>query len=159
MCTYLTVSGAWAFKEPPYHIKVGADVLTGQARRAARDEAVNNFLALLALPFPVAIENPSPSFMTVKPSQIIQPYRFGDDGSKSTGLWLTRGVPLLRPTCYVPPRLVITDSGFKMRWANQAPSGAPRLSPSPDRWLERSKTWSGIATAMGEQWGRWLCYD
>ena len=156
MCTYLTVSGAWAFKDPPFHIKIGAHVLTGQARRDARDEAIQNFLALLDLPFPVAIENPSPSMVTVKPSQIIHPYQFGDDGSKSTGLWLTKGVPLLKPTGYVLPRLVMNKGRLVRRWSNQAASGAPRLPPSADRWLERSRTWPGIAAAIGDQWGQWL---
>lgn len=35
------------------------------------------------------------------------------------------------------------------RWSNQAPCGAPRLSPSSDRWLRRSDTYPGIAAAMG----------
>jgi hypothetical protein len=27
------------------------------------------------------------------------------------------------------------------------------LPPSPDRWKERSRTYQGIADAMGDQWG------
>ena len=38
-------------------------------------------------------------------------------------------------------------------WGNQTPSGQNKLGPSEDRWKERSKTYSGIATAMAEQWG------
>ena len=53
------------------------------------------------------------------------------------------------------------SGGFLMqiarpRWANQTDSGQNRLSPSENRWLERSQTYPGIAAAMGDQWGRWL---
>lgn len=152
MCTYLTCSAAWAFGDGPYHQKVKPGTLVGAARRAARDEAIENFRRLLALPFPVAIENPGTSFVSKairKPTQIIQPYQFGDDASKATGLWLS-GLPPLRPTQYVEPRYV----NGRPRWANQTDSGQNRLSPSANRWLERSKTYPGIAAAMGDQWGR-----
>lgn len=155
MCTYLTCSAAWAFGDGPYHQKVKPGTLVGAARRAARDEALENFRRLLALPFPVAIENPGTSFVSKairKPSQIIQPHQFGDDASKATGLWISDGVPLLQPTKYVEPRIV----NGKPRWENQTDSGQNRLSPSENRWLERSKTYPGIAAAMGDQWGRWL---
>lgn len=155
MCTYLTCSAAWAFSDGPYHQKVKPGTLVGEARREARREALENFRRLLELPFPVAIENPGTSFVSKairKPSQIIQPHQFGDDASKATGFWLSAGVPLLIPTCHVAPRIV----GGRPRWANQTDSGQNRLSPSDNRWLERSATYPGIAAAMGEQWGAWL---
>lgn len=155
MCTYLTVSAAWAYGDGPYHQKVKPGTLVGAERRAARDEAIENFRRLLALPFPVAIENPGLSFINKAirpPDQIVQPYQFGDDASKATGFWLTRGVPPLRPTAMVEPRMV----GGRPRWANQTDSGQNRLSPSASRWLERSQTYPGIAAAMGDQWGIWL---
>lgn len=37
------------------------------------------------------------------------------------------------------------------RWSNQTDSGQNRLSPSADRWLDRSITYPGIAAAFG-QW-------
>ena len=153
MCTYLTCSAAWAFGNGPYHQKVKPGTLVGEARREARREALDNFAKLLALPFPVAIENPGTSFVSKairKPSQIIHPHQFGDDASKATGLWLSAGVPLLAPTQNVAPRIV----EGRPRWANQTDSGQNRLSPSAERWLERSKTYPGIAAAMGDQWGR-----
>lgn len=152
MCTYLTVSAAWALKDGPYHQRVKPGTLVGAARRKAQAEALENFRKLLALPFPVAIENPAPSFVSKAirpPDQIIQPYDFGDDASKSTGLWLN-GLPKLVATQRVPGRIV----DGRERWANQTDSGQNRLSPGPTRWLERSKTWPGIAAAMGDQWGR-----
>jgi hypothetical protein len=39
------------------------------------------------------------------------------------------------------------------RWANQTPSGQNKLGPSPDRWKIRSRTYTGIAAAMADQWG------
>ncbi len=163
MCTYLTCSAAWAFSDPDfdkypgvgYHQKVKPGTLTGEARREARREALDNFARLLGLPFPVAIENPGVSFASKAirpPSQIIQPYQFGDDASKATGFWLSDGVPLLVGTKYCEPRIV----DGKKRWANQTDTGQNRLSPSDDRWLKRSETYPGIAAAMGAQWGRWL---
>lgn len=152
MCTYLTVSAAWAFGEGPYHQAVKPETLVGAVRREARDEALDNFRRLLALPYPKAIENPAPSFVSRAirpPDQTIQPYQFGDDASKRTGLWLDR-LPRLVPTCRVPGRLV----GGKERWANQTDSGQNRLSPGADRWLERSRSYGGIMSAMAEQWGR-----
>jgi hypothetical protein len=38
------------------------------------------------------------------------------------------------------------------RWKNQTPSGQNKIGPSPDRWKERSRTYTGIAEAMAEQW-------
>ena len=121
--------------------------------------------SLLALPFPAAIENPGTSFVSKairRPSQIVQPYEFGDDASKATGFWLSEGVPLLVPKPFrdqAMGRMVEWPKGSGravLRWANQTDSGQNRLSPSDDRWLKRSETFPGIAAAMGDQWGRWL---
>lgn len=154
MCTYLTISAAWAFTDGPYHQQVKPDTLVGAARREAREQAIENFKRLDALPFPTAIENPAPSFISKAhrpPDQTIQPYQFGDDASKRTGLWL-RGLPRLRPTAWVPGRIV----NGKERWGNQTDGGQNKLPPSADRWLERSATFPGIAAAMGAQWGHYL---
>lgn len=163
MCTYLTCSAAWAFRDPDfakypaggYHQNLKAGTLTGHARRQARDLDLGNFQRLISLQFPAAIENPATSFVNKairRPDQVIQPYQFGDNASKATGLWLSHGTPPLRETAVVAPRIV---RGLA-RWSNQTDSGQNRLSPSADRWLERSKTFPGIAAAMGDQWGKWL---
>jgi hypothetical protein len=154
MCTYLTISAAWAFTDGPYHQKVKPGTLVGAARREAREQAIENFKRLDALPFPTAIENPAPSFISKAhrpPDQTIQPYQFGDDASKRTGLWL-RGLPRLHPTQWLQGRIV----NGKERWGNQTDSGQNRLSPSANRWLERSATFPGIAAAMGAQWGDYI---
>lgn len=161
MCTYLTVSAAWAFKDPDfarypssgYHQRIKRGTLTGAARRAARDKALADFRTLLSLPYPKAIENPAPSFISgaIRPAdQTIQPYEFGDDASKRTGLWLDR-LPPLRPTRRVRGRIVEWPRGsgnLVERWSNQTDSGQNNISPGNDRWLERSKTYPGIARAF-----------
>ena len=97
----------------------------------------------------IAIENPIGAISTRirKPDQIIQPYEYGDDASKKTCLWL-KGLPFLKPTKYINPRFV----DGRPRWANQTDSGQNRLTPGADRWKLRSKTYSGIAEAMANQW-------
>lgn len=106
-------------------------------------------------------------------TQYIQPYQFGEDASKKTGLWL-RDLPKLRQTEYYPPRMVCKicgktysyDDEFKNgcwqhgpglslpRWGNQTDSGQNALPPSEGRQKERSKTYTGIAQAMAMQWSK-----
>jgi hypothetical protein len=161
-CTYLTCSAAWAFNDPDferypgvgYHQRVKSETLVGAARRAAREQAIADWKRLAALPFPKAMENPAPSFLSKSvrpPDQTIQPYEFGEDASKRTGLWLD-GLPLLKGTKRFPGRMV---NGVE-RWSNQTDSGQNALSPSGDRWADRSETYPGIADAMAEQWGPYL---
>lgn len=140
-CTYLSASGLHWNKRRP-------------ARALQTEDAVRFFMEFAGLAVPTAIENPVGLMSTRwrKPDQIIQPYQFGDDASKATCLWLTNGLPKLQHTGYVEPRMV----NGKPRWSNQTDSGQNRLPPSKDRWKERSKTYSGIAQAMAEQWGDWL---
>lgn len=166
MCTYATIAAAWAYKDPDfdrypgvgYHQRVKPCTLTGEARRAAREDMLENFRRLLALPYPKAIENPAPSMISKRirpPDQIIQPNQFGDDASKGTGLWLDR-LPKLTPTKRIKGRIVEWPRGSGKtveRWSNQTDSGQNRLTPGVDRWLERSKTYPGIAAAFGDQWG------
>jgi len=53
----------------------------------------------------IAIENPIGALSKAirKSNQIIQPWFFGDDASKSTCLWL-KGLPELEPTNIIPPK-------------------------------------------------------
>ena len=148
-CTYLTCSAEWAYGDGPYHQQVKPGTLVGAARRAARRAAIAEVQWLWSLPIPrVVIENPVGALSSQfrKPSQIIQPHQFGDDASKATCLWV-RGCPLLVPTGHVSPRMV----NGKPRWANQTDGGQNKLSPSPTRWKERSKTYPGIANAFASQ--------
>jgi hypothetical protein len=100
----------------------------------------------------IALENPISiiSSRIRKPDQIIQPFHFGHDASKSTCLWL-KNLPKLLPTESVPPRIV----NGKSRWGNQTDSGQNKLAPSDNRWKLRSTTYKGIAKAMAEQWNEY----
>lgn len=139
-CTYLCSSGLHWNKHRP--------------ERAALTEEALEFVTMLwdvniekvCLENPVGCINTRLSFMP-KP-QYIQPYEFGEDASKKTGLW-TRGLPLLEPTSYIEPRIV----DGKKRWGNQTDSGQNALGPSVNRAHLRSATYHGIALAMASQWG------
>lgn len=132
-CTHLAVSGArW------FHLK--------QAEQAEALEFVR--LLMSANIQKIAIENPVSiiSSRIRKPDQIIQPYQFGHEATKTTCLWL-KGLPKLQATNIVGKgSRHVTKSGKSLpTWYN--------LPPSPTRWKERSKTFEGIALAMANQWG------
>lgn len=122
-CTHLAVSGARWFKE----------------KRKEQIVALDFVRYLMGLDIPkICIENPVSIISTKirKPDQIIQPWMFGHGEVKKTCLWL-KGLPLLKPTKIV--------SGREPRvW---------KMGPSPDRGKERSRTYTGIARAMAQQWG------
>lgn len=89
---------------------------------------------------PMCLENPVGQINTYLPGmpkpQYIQPWQFGHGETKKTGLW-KRGLPDLIPTNIV--------SGREQRiW---------KMPPSKDRAKLRSRTYTGIAAAMAEQWG------
>jgi len=151
-CTYITSSAEWAYGDGPYHQKVKPETLVGAARRAAREDALDFVRLLLSASIPrKCIENPARGAINSrirKPDQIIQPWQFGHDASKATGLWL-EGLPHLVPTSITPPRMV----GTLPRWANQTDSGQNKLTPGKDRWKERARTYQGWADAMADQWG------
>lgn len=144
-CTYLAASGwHWTKRYVP-----GSKTLTGTARLAAAERALDFVRALMRAPIPcIAIENPIGRINTVirKPDQIIQPWWFGDDASKATCLWL-KNLPRLVPTNMLP-------GDRRTRRANQTASGQNKLGPSPLRWKIRSETYPGIAAAMASQWGQ-----
>jgi hypothetical protein len=123
-CTHLAVSGARWFKD----------------KQQEQREAIDFFMALVNAPIPkICVENPISIMSTVyrKPDQIIQPWWFGHGETKATCLWL-KGLPKLIPTEIVEGR-------------------TPRVhyeSPGKNRWKNRSRTLSGIAEAMAEQWNQ-----
>lgn len=132
-CTHLAVSGAAHFSE-----KI-AD---------GRQDAALDFVArLMCAPIPmIAVENPVSIISTKirKPDQVIHPWQFGHKEQKSTCLWLKNLRPL-RPTKNVYREMMELPKKERER--------IHYLSPGPDRWAERSKTFEGIADAMAEQWG------
>ena len=121
-CTHLAVSGARWVKEK----------LPEQA------EALDFVHRLMAAPIPrIALETPISiiSSRIRKPDQIIQPWQFGHGETKATCLWL-KNIPKLTPTNIVEGR----------------EARIHKMPPGPDRWKERSRTFTGIATAMATQW-------
>jgi len=103
-CTYLTIAAEWAYNDTQKK-KIKPGTLIGEARRAAREEAIAFVLTLANAPIErIAIENPIGvlSSRWREPDQFIQPYEYGDDASKKTCLWL-KNLPRLSPTVLAPP--------------------------------------------------------
>lgn len=104
----------------------------------------------------VAIENPvgllSSKFR--KPDQIIQPYHFGDEATKTTCLWL-KNLPLLEHTNIVGKGERITYASGKShpKWYADA---LVKAKTKEERQTLRSKTFPGIAKAMAKQWGDYI---
>lgn len=105
----------------------------------------------------ICIENPIGIMSNVyqKPSQIIQPWWFGDNYSKSTCLWL-KGLAPLKPEIIEQPEIEFVEwtdakTGKKKR-QDKFSADALKLPPEQRARL-RSQTFPGIARAMGEQWG------
>ena len=84
--------------------------------------------------------------------QYIQPYQFGHNASKKTGLFL-HGLPKLKETKRIYGRIYLSNGKRYERWSNQTDSGQNKLAPPKDRWKLRSETYQGIAEAMASQWG------
>ncbi len=123
-CTHLAVSGARWFHKKKKEQKLALEFVR----------------ALLESNIPkIALENPVSiiSSKIRKPDQIVQPWQFGHGETKATCLWL-KNLPKLEPTNIVEGR----------------EARIHKLPPSPDRWKIRSKTYTGIAKAMAEQWGK-----
>ena len=121
-CTHLAVSGARWFKD----------------KQREQADALDFVRRLMEAPIPrIAIENPISiiSSRICKPDQIIQPWQFGHGETKATCLWL-KNLPKLVPTNIVEGR----------------EARIHKMPPGPDRWKERSRTFTGIATAMATQW-------
>jgi hypothetical protein len=122
-CTHLAVSGSRHFWR----------------KQEEQSQALFFVALLLGAPIPrIALENPVSVISTHirKPDQYIQPWMFGHGETKKTGLWL-KNLPKLTPTNIVEGR----------------EARVHRMPPGPNRWKERSRTFTGIAEAMADQWG------
>lgn len=104
----------------------------------------------------IAIENPVGKLNSYwrKPDQIIHPFQFGDPFKKRTCLWL-KGLPKLTNTNLVEPKYHYTSNSTR---GGLLKDGTRKKSELPiykawDTPKERSKTFTGIAKAMAEQWG------
>jgi site-specific DNA-cytosine methylase len=122
-CTYLSYAGLRWFKTDP-------------SRMEKAREAFRFFVALRNAPIPkIAIENPK-GFLNKwygKPSQIIQPWQFGEPYTKATCLFLKNLPPLLYTNIYTDRFVNWTEFGHRSA-------------------KDRSRTFFGIADAMAQQW-------
>ena len=89
------------------------------------------------------------------PTQIIQPWMFGDEAQKTTCLWI-KGLRPLVPEITEAPEInnfVWIDKKTGKQKAMNRWYYETSCLPHKDRAKARSKTFPGIARAMGEQWG------
>jgi hypothetical protein len=138
-CTYLASMGIWWNHKRPERWE-----MTYEAKR---------FVELLwAAPIAqVALENPIGYLNRnwQKPTQIIHPWQFGHEASKPTCLWL-RGLPCLLPTSIVGKGEFYTKkNGVRIAKWSHITSGTRK----EERARIASRTFSGVAQAMAEQWG------
>jgi len=155
-CTHLAVSGSQWFEQK---IKDGR-----------QKEGINFFLKIAKANIKhIAIENPvgimSKNYMP--PSQIIQPYYFGDKAQKTTCLWL-KNLPKLyhndTPNLF-DDVITHTEKGEFIEWIDKK-TGKLKKQPlwyaqarslkGEERSKVRSKTFPGIADAMAKQWSDYI---
>ena len=162
-CTYLAVSGArWYYHpddkdltvehrrpHPMYPNRMNDMMDSVEFVKAIYNSNVDK----------IAIENPIGMLSTrwMKPTQIIQPWMFGDEATKTTCLWL-KNLDELKPTN-------IVSKGERFEWIDSK-TGKKKSQPmwyykalseaktKQERQTLRSKTFKGIAKAMAEQWGK-----
>lgn len=131
-CTHLSVSGARWFTEGKKPIKL-------------REDALDFVQKLMDAPIDhICIENPVSviSSHIRQADQTINPYQFGHTEYKKTCLWL-KNLPLLKETNNVLRETQqLPDNITKRIWYLGSGKGH-----------ERSKFYTGIASAMAEQWG------
>lgn len=140
-CTYLSNAGA-------RHLWKGGQLNTERFEKGLEAKAF--FMAFYNADCPrIAVENPTPSKVYELPpvTQYIQPYEYGHEFTKRTGLWLVN-LPKLKPTKVVEPVATWLPSGFYSHTHDDRHRGMF----TKDRAKNRSKTFPGIARAMAEQW-------
>lgn len=155
-CTHLAVSGALRFaaKREDGRQREGLEFfckfLEADCDRIAIENPVNIISGEYCKKwFPDIVEKYG---LPIKPAQTIHPWMFGHPESKKTCLWL-KGLPTLKPTNVLP----LPQCGH---WENQTKDGQNKLMID-GKWIGfndprtakyRSKTYTGIARAMAEQW-------
>lgn len=144
-CTYISKAGArWMYPSAG---------IVDQERLKKAKEAKEFFITLLRAPiYHIALENPTPLRILEMPpyTQAIQPFEYGHEYSKRTLLWL-KNLPNLKPTD-------IRDNHTPFLPSN---TGGKKKGQKFSRGIARnakesSKTFSGVAKAMAEQWGAYI---
>lgn len=145
-CTYLTLAGVRHLHEHCVSRNGNRAKVHGMERWAAMERACEFFNALKRAPIPkIAVENPTPHRYATKLigryHQRIQPWEFGHPETKGMCLWL-KNLPPLMATAIMAKR-------------------EPRIhmmSPGPNRSHLRSVFFTGVASAMANQWGG-VCHE
>lgn len=134
-CTYLSNAGVHLLMSPDGMIREDPG-----SRWQKMLDAVEFFNRFKGTAPKVCIENPKPhgyaSHRMGLCQQVVDPSMFGHDFRKRTHLWL-EGLPFLMATSVYPaPRSFVAS-----------------VPPGPDQATVRSRTASGLAFAMANQWG------
>jgi hypothetical protein len=137
-CTALTVAGNATYGEgqPKYSERLESVQWTMELWEWCKRRAQS-----------VCLENPVGVLQRlggIKKPSYVHPWQFGHMEQKKTGLYLHNLEPL-KPTHNVYDEMMKLPVNKRQR--------VHYLPPSPTRWKERSRTFTGIAEAMAEQWG------
>lgn len=149
---------------PCTHLAISGGAWFDQKRKDGRQQqGIDFFMAMVNANIPkIAIENPVGIMSSIyrQPDQIIQPYYFGDPSRKPTCIWL-KNLPklvwiakddLFSMKTTVEPEIVELTS---KKTGKKRTYSAHEYAASTDhnnRAGIRSKTFSGIAQAMADQW-------
>lgn len=143
-CTYLTNSQNWCYNAERFGQKA-------IERIKKREKAAVFFMEFVNADCDkIAIENPVGYMSThyQKPTQIIQPWNFGEPYTKTTCLWLKGLLPLCKIYNTKPKKCksyaydkMLDEHGKILAWNSEK---IKKL---------RSKTFYGVARSMAEQWG------
>lgn len=154
-CTYLSFAGIGYFNIKKYGEKA-------IERHRLKDQAMYFFTKLWEASIPkICLENPRGFPMqTIKPTQMIHPWYFGDEHKKLTCLWL-KGLSRLNGSFeiamnkskYEPKPLYVHERKPSANYKG-GELKARHFTDYVSRYAKiRSKTFPGIARAMAEQWG------
>jgi hypothetical protein len=148
-CTHLAVSGAAWFEQ--------------KRKDGRQQEGIDFFMKIINAPIKhIAVENPIGIMSKIykKPTQVIQPYYFGDKAQKTTCLWL-KNLPMLyhndKPNLFDQNVTHVKPDG-NVIYGNKMYSWAANkwYKNAEERSRERSKTFPGIAKAMAQQWSEYI---
>lgn len=163
-CDFITQGGVWENIDSEWDLVIAHPPCTDLAVSGARwfPEKQKDFRQQKACVFfmqmmlnsakRVAVENPVGIMSSCfrKPDQVVQPYEYGHPDRKATCLWL-KNLPLLKPTNQIEPNIkrYRCKSGKIVSFSADYGFGF-----GDENKRRRSKTYTGIAKAMAEQWGR-----